>query len=219
MPKIASRVLVPLLLLSIVFTLSCSKGESTSGEDQGKGEGDTVEMTLAERNFWDLIQESIKASDGTIEGQLGYLEVSLAARTEEEIIAFEFTLRDVLRQSYHYNVMALLKVIDGWITDDTLLYFECRLILYGPDTFYAVIENPNNLTERLDSGQGEAEWLLSLADRAFMDKFGEDTDKTLPRDAAIDHNNYDFGYPMLGEPWNSEDFEEHYGPLLKLYEE
>jgi hypothetical protein len=206
MPKmLASRLLVAMLGLSMILScLSCS------------GNGDSAGRKMSEAAFWKLIEQSIDASDDTIEGQTSYLEERLTTRSENEIIGFELTLRDMLRQSYHCNVTALLKIIDGWVTDDPLLYFRCRLILYGRDLFYTVIENPNNLTERLDSDMA-AEDLLYVADKAFIQKFGDDTDKTLPREAGFAYSNYDGYYPMLGEPWDYSDFAERYAPLLRLY--
>ena len=173
---------------------------------------------MSEAGFWKLIRRSIDASDGTIEGQTSYLEESLATKSEKEIIGFELTLRDMLRESYHYNVMALLKIVDGLVTDDPLLYFRCRLILSGQDTFHTVIEDPNNLTERLDSDMA-AEDLLHVADKAFIRKFGEDTDKTLPRDVGLAYSDYDAYYPMLGEAWDCESFNERFAALLTLYGE
>ncbi len=164
-----------------------------------------------------MISESAAGSNGSIEEQIACLEERLAARSEKEIVGFELTLREFIRKSYHYHAMALLKVIDGSITDDTLLYFRCRLILYGRDVFYAAIENPNNLTQRLNN-DGAAELLLGVADKAFLGKFGQNTDGDLPRDIGATYVDYNTdSCSLLGRPWTDRDFAKRYAALLRLY--
>lgn len=135
-------------------------------------------------------------------------------------MGFEVPLRDLIRRSYHYNVMALLKAIDGSVTDDTSLYFRCRLILYGKDLFTSSVQNPNDLTQRLDNLDNDdaAEYLLSVADKAFLRKFGENTDKDRPGDVGESYIDYNTdSYPLLGTSWNDRAFAKRYAPLLKLY--
>lgn len=168
-------------------------------------------------DFWNLIQESIAESQDNVKNQVDILISRLCTKCKEDIIGFELTLRDLVKRSYDYNVMGLLKVIDGNITDDTLLYFRCRLILYGKELFYAVLRNPNALTLVLNN-DSQAELLLSVADHAFISKFGENTDNELPRDIANEYIDYNTdNYPMMGIPWQEKDFSKRYATLLKLY--
>ena len=176
-----------------------------------------VEHKMNLDNFWNLIQESIDESIGNVESQINLLIGKLSARREEDVIGFELTMRELIKRSYDYNVVGLLKAIDGNISDDTLLYFRCRLILYGKELFYAVLRNPNTLTQKLNN-DSQAEFLLSVADHSFINKFGENTGKELPRDIAngyIDYNIND--YPLMGIPWQEKDFTKRYATLLKLY--
>lgn len=176
------------------------------------------ELMMPEEHFWSLVRASIQSANGDIEEQAAYLEQRIAAKDEKEIVGFELTLRDLLRRSYHYNVMALLKAIDGLVSDDALLYFQCRLILYGRDVFYAAIEDPNKLTERLDGGGGEGEGLLLVADNALQRKVGQASNKMLPRDVGVTYYDYDLGGQMLGKPWTERTFAKRYAALLKLYQ-
>lgn len=176
------------------------------------------ELAMPEADFWNLIQQSVEAGQGSVEKQIAYLEESLASKSEKEIVGFELTFRDLIRRSYHHNIVALLKAIDGSVTDDPLLYFRCRLILYGREMFYSAVENPNKLMQRLDS-DGAAEHLLSVADRAFIRKLGESTDKDLPSDVGATYIDYNTdSYPERGRPWTKQSFAKRYAALLKLYE-
>lgn len=173
-------------------------------------------LMMPEDDFWDLVRKSIETEDASPDAQVARLEDRLATRSEKEIVGFELTLRELIRRSTHYNVLALLMTIEGMVTDDSLLYFQCRLVLYGRDVFYKVIDDPNKLAERLDNAT-EAEDLLSVADNAFLRQSGEDTDKELPRDVASAYCDYDLGGPMLGKPWTERGFAKRYAALLKLY--
>ena len=175
------------------------------------------ELMMPEADFWGLIRQSIEVGEGKVERQLAYLEDNLATRSEKDITGFELALRDLIRRSYHHNVVALLKVIEGMVTDDPLLYFRCRLILYGREVFYAALENPNNLTQRLDNDP-VAELLLTVADKAFVRRFGENTDKNLPGDVGSSYLDYNTdSYPFLGTAWTDRSFAKRYAALLKLY--
>jgi hypothetical protein len=174
---------------------------------------------MPEEHFWKFVQQSIDASKGSLDRQIAYLEESLATRSAREIVGFELALRDLIRKSHHYNVVAPLRVIDGTgtVMDDPYLYFRCRLILYGRDIFYTAIEDPNRLPHKLNSDIA-AEDLLYVADNAFLRKFGQDTDKELPRSVGSNYSDYDLvGYPVLGTPWDETDFPERYAALLRLY--
>lgn len=174
-------------------------------------------IKMPDGDFWHLIDESIKVADGSIEKQLEYLESRLAARTRNDIVGFELTLRYLISRSYHHNVAALLKIIDGAVTDDGLLYFRCRLILYGQDAFYKAIRNPNKLTVRL-CDDPTAELLLSVSDRALVRQSGGATHEDLPTEvgATLFDYNTESG-PLLGTPWTERTFARRYAALLKLY--
>lgn len=87
------------------------------------------------------IQESMEGGDGSIQGGVAYLEERLARRSEKDIVGFELTLRELIRRSCHHNVVALSKVIAGYVSDDTRLYFQCLRILYGQDLFHQASGN------------------------------------------------------------------------------
>ncbi len=201
---------------SLEEKLAAAQAKASEKVPEDEGSGIPEQLMMPEDDFWALIQESIQAGDGSVDSQIAFLEERLSTKTEGEIVGFELRFRDLVRRSYHYNVVALLKAIEGMVTDDPLLYFRCRLILYGRDVFCAVIDNPNKLKQKLDADW--AEGLMYVADRAFIRKFGEETDKELPRDIGSRYSDYDAGdYPILGKEWDEDSFERRYARLLKLY--
>jgi hypothetical protein len=174
---------------------------------------------ISEFFFWELIEKARADSQGNFYDQMQIVTTRLSKRDEREIIGFECMLRDLLMRAYHYNVMAVQKIVEGSVSDDSFLYFRCKLILYGRMTFENAINNPNNIFERIDpTFSGEP--LLLVADTAFKMKFGADTEKVLPRDYASELIDYDFGeYEVQGKDWNEEDIPKRYSKLWKAYAE
>jgi hypothetical protein len=172
---------------------------------------------IPEDSFWGLIEKARADSHGNLYNQIKLITDQLSKKEEKEIIGFECTLRELIMRAYHYNVMAVQKIIEGSVTEDSFLYFRCKLILYGRMTFENASSNPNYIFERIDSTiTGEP--LLTVADTAFKMKFGENTDKILPREYASGIIDYDFGeYEVQGKDWNEEDIPKRYSKLWKAY--
>lgn len=184
-------------------------------EEQVNEEMDALKMN--QDYFWRLINKSIIESKCDLENQINVLIRELSLKSEDDMIGFELTLRDLLRLSYDYNVMGLLKIINSYISDDTLLYFRCRLILYGKEIFQTVLRKPNSLNCRLEY-DARSEFLLTVSDQAFINKYGGNTGKDLPRDFAKDYIDYDIdNYSIMGKPWEENGFSKRFAKLIKLY--
>lgn len=172
---------------------------------------------MQEASFWELIEKARADSQSNLYDQIEIITDRLSKRDEKDIIGFECTLRELLMRAYHYNVMAVQKIVEGSVSDDSFLYFRCKLILYGRMTFENAINNPNHIFERIDPAVS-GEPLLTVADTAFKLKFGDDTEKILPRDYASNVIDYDFGeYEVQGKDWNEEDIPKRYSKLWKSY--
>lgn len=176
------------------------------------------ELKMDDDDFWDLIQASIEFNKGDNLKKIEFLIEKLHVLSEEEILGFELMFRELIRLGHNYNLVALLTIIEGSVTDDDLLYFTCNLILYGRSIFDTCTTLINGLKEKVYYDEA-SEGLLSVGDRAFLKKFGENTDKELPSSKAevyIDYNN--ITYVMVGSPWNSEkDFQTRFRNLINLY--
>jgi len=172
---------------------------------------------MPEASFWELLEKARVDSQGNLNEQVEIITDRLSSKEEKEIIGFECTLREQLMRAYHYNVMAVQKIVEGSVSDDSFLYFRCKLMLYGRMTFENAINNPNHIFERIDpTVSGEP--LLTVADTAFKNRFGDDNEKVLPREYASEVIDYDFGeYEVQGKDWNEEDIPKRYSKLWKAY--
>ena len=173
------------------------------------------EAKIKEVIFWEIIEQS-KEERRDFENQAEILIDKLSQLSEKEIIGFEFTFREMLAKSCHYNIVAAAKIIEGYVNDDSFLYFRCRLLAEGKDFYFKAIKNTDDLADYFNFNT-DGEMMLSVADRAFIKKLGKDTDKDLPRNISLDYYNYDEGEKISGKEWNDEDLPERYPKLWKRY--
>ncbi len=187
--------------------------------DSHPGNGVSTPSTpLVECRFWSFIDKSraMTAPDVDTQRQCEHVSELLAAMSEEVIVGFELTLRSLIRKANHFKVMAACKICEGHVSDDSYLYFRAGLVSFGRDVYYAALEDPDVCAEALVLNT-EGEDVLYIADNAFIKKFGEDTDKPLPRDLAIDYLNYDFDLDEpTGEDWTEEELPQKYPRLWEL---
>lgn len=186
---------------------------------EGQTKSQFSQDKMPENDFWDLVSKSKDYSQGHLYEQIEIITQQLTDKSKEEIFGFELTLRSLIIRAYNYNVMAVQKIVEGSVTDDSFLYFRCKLILYGKVTFEAAIENPNLIVEKI-SRELSGEGLLAVADNAFVRKFGESNIATLPREQAAELIDYDFGrYELQGKEWNEKDIYTKYNQLVEMYQE
>lgn len=172
---------------------------------------------MTPEEFWGLIHSSWSEANNSLDKQVEIIINKLSCLTESQILGFECTLREFLVEANHYNVMAIQKMAEGRVTDDSFLYFRCRIILRGRTIFENAIKSPDLVIERMDTSH-RGELLLYVADTAFANKFGEFTEKTFPREYASEIINYDSGdFPIRGDDWNEEDLPKLFPELWKAY--
>jgi hypothetical protein len=193
--------------------------ENTVGSlDTSEGE---LPVPLAEDSFWSIIDESRAKSAPYVDipQQCESISEILSPKSEDQIVAFELTLRDLIRQANHFNVMAACKICEGHVSDDNYLYFRAGLISFGRDIYYGALEDPDACAEALAlNTKGES--VLYTADNALLKKFGRDTDKTLPRERASEYYNYDLGMEEpAGEDWTEEELPHKYPRLWQAAKE
>ena len=173
------------------------------------------EVKMKEVVFWEIIEQS-KEESQDFEHQAEILIYKLSQLTEKEIVGFESIFRKMLAKSYHYNILAATKIIEGYTDDDIFLYFRCRLLSEGRDFYFKAIENPDHLADMIIRDI-DGELMLSIADNAFIKKLGENTEKELPRDVALSYFNYDEVESLSGEKWEERDLPQRYPKLWKRY--
>jgi len=168
---------------------------------------------MSDRVFWEIIEQAKEESE-SFSDQVEVLIDKLSKLSEEQITGFEYTLREMLSKSAHYNILAAAKIISEHVSDDSFLYFRCRLMAEGYYLYFKAIENPDNIAQaNVREIEFGGEEMLSVADQAFIRKNGNDADKELPRDIARDYHNYDEGEKILGTEWEEKDLSKRY-PLL-----
>lgn len=167
--------------------------------------------------FWEIIEQSKEESRDFLH-QIELLINKLSFLEESEIIEFEYRFREALSKSALYNIMAAVKIINGYVSDDSFLYFRCRLIAEGKELFHKAMENPEVIAENdIQEIEFGGEEMLYVADQAFIKQFGENTEKELPRDVAFDYLNYDEGEEIKGEDWKEEELPFKYPELWNRY--
>jgi hypothetical protein len=172
---------------------------------------------MALPKFWELISQTGEATSYAPTAQCALLVQRLATHTEKQIIGFEVQLRNLLKRLYHYNVLAIAKLVEGYVSDDSFLYFCCNLILQGPDLYRQVLRQSDAITIEL-APQETGELLLGIADEAFELKLGLDTDKLLPREYG--QSVYDYNSPeaeMMGKDWETIDLLRRFPRLTLKY--
>lgn len=173
------------------------------------------EEKIKEIVFWEIIEQS-KEGRKDFEHQAEILIDKLSRLSENDIIGFEFTFREMLAKSRHYNILAAVKIIEGYVNDDSFLYFRCRILAEGKNFYFKVIENPDYIADN-PIRDIDGELMLSIADKAYIKKFGEVTDKELPREMALSFEDYDEVKEISGESWEENDLSKKYPKLWKKY--
>lgn len=174
--------------------------------------------TMNVASFWKLIEEADKQSDGDRDQKIAILVKLLQDYTVEDIIEYEKIFRQLVIDADTYMVMAAMKIVEGWVSDDSYLYFRCWLISLGHNTFREVLENPDYLANFELDGDIEEEDMLYVATRAYKQKTGkQEEDDTFPRSIAYSAGlDYDFNAPPTkGTDWEEEELP---GLLPKLWE-
>lgn len=170
-------------------------------------------VLMDENDFWSIIHESLESD----KNQFKFLIDYLLNCDVMQIIGFECRLRTLIMESYHYNVLALHKIISELISDDDFLYFRCNLILLGKDVFRIAIENPEGFKTKL-ALLPTAEPLLAVSDEAFFKKLGRDTHQESPSAFASQFLDYSIEtYHMAGDSWKENELSECYPTLWHRY--
>lgn len=128
---------------------------------------------------------------------------SLEKLEPEQITEFECILREYLLEADHFNIMAAQRIIDGYVSDDTYLYFRCWLIGQGEAVFTNALQNADTLASVVIDPYQDFEALLYVATQAFGKRTGRaEEDATFPRAVAAARGlHYDLGSETKGEDW------------------
>jgi len=174
--------------------------------------------TIKTEKFWALMDEAIQFAKGADQLKENFLVSELADLPPEDIQDFEIAFRKLMIEANDYKIMGAQKIIQGYVSDDTYLYFRCWLISQGQEVYNEVLKNPDFMANRISKGDiCEFESLMYVATKAYSKKTGKEEDNTFPRQIAANLGlEYEFGTPPTkGIDWKAEDL-----PVLfpKLWE-
>ncbi|WP_375433781.1 DUF4240 domain-containing protein [uncultured Hymenobacter sp.] len=161
---------------------------------------------MDKREFWQLIESAKEVSKGDQTRQEQALINSLAQYEPQQIVEFECMLREYLIEADDFNVMAAQKILNGYVTDDSYLYFRCWLIGQGETVFTNALRNPDTLATVVQAPYQDFEELLYVATAAYEQHTGkkadDDTEDAFPRSVASARGlDYDSGSATKGEDW------------------
>ncbi|WP_198033425.1 DUF4240 domain-containing protein [Flavobacterium commune] len=210
-------ILMPLFLI----LLGCKKMEQTEKTKNMsnfiKVKSNIVVDTIKTDKFWTIIGHAVKESKGNDDLKEQILISELKKLSLVEIKNFEFAFRKCIIDADEFKIMAAMKIIEGYVSDDSYLYFRCWLIGQGKTIFQETLKNPDYLTNVVNQDKiHEFEGLMYVATKAYEIKSGKKEDESFPRNEAGKIGlDYDFGAPPTkGVDWTEDELP---NLLPKLY--
>jgi hypothetical protein len=168
------------------------------------------------KKFWQLIDQTGAEANYDQELQCELLFQLLKSQSAKQIIGFEVQLRKQLKHLYRYNVLAVAKIVEGHVSDDSFTYFCCSLILLGREVCNQITKEPDSFNAHISGGSGEL--LLSVADRAF-EEVADSSDEGLPHEYGDETYSYDVPkIKMAGDDWEVKDLQSLYPKLTSRYQ-
>lgn len=172
---------------------------------------------MDDQEFWKIIDYAFINSGGSAKAEAQIITQKLSEYKPDEIVDFEIILCEELIKANDFKIMAIDRIIDGTLTDDTYLYFRCWLISLGRETYEQTFKNPDYLADVVEKGvEPDFESLLYVATEAFKIKTGKEIeDETFPRNVADKKGlNYDYGGPpTTGKEWKEDELPKLYPKL------
>ncbi|ABQ06694.1 DUF4240 domain-containing protein [Flavobacterium johnsoniae] len=212
-----------IILFLMLTIISCQL--KNKNESEGKSKKIASEFIkgnkMDETEFWKIIDYSIANSKNDKLEQEKTIVEKLSAYNPEQIIEFEIILRQLIIQADDFKIMGAQKIIEGYVSDDSYLYFRCWLIGKGEEIYKETIRNPDVLSDSISrEDEFDFEELLYVSTKAYKIKTGKiEEDATFPRDVAyLKGLDYDFGAPPTkGVDWKEEDLPVTYPKLWRFF--
>jgi hypothetical protein len=133
--------------------------------------------------FWGIIGPGDATScDEVVSAAKGRLE----AMTAEEVEGFCWTIHDVLRSMYTWDLWGVAYILKGGCSDDGFEYFRAWLIARGRDFVAQAVADPEGLGVAIDPGPGnyaygyQCEALLYVGMLTYREKTGALPDISAP---------------------------------------
>jgi hypothetical protein len=138
-----------------------------------------IDNIMSEEQFWEIIEKSINKK-GDMDRQLDNLEKKLSNLKDEELMAFQTYLDEMIGKSYLSSLWACGYIAKGGCSDDGFEYFQLWVISCGKTVYYDALTNPDTLYDSLKKVEKndevpEFEDIGSLAIDVYELRLSDDT--------------------------------------------
>ena len=214
---------IKFLIFLVLTIISC--GQTKKNDSKKTNKSEVIEFIKNDKmdksEFWKIIEYSIAKSDSDKLEQEKIIVEKLSTYNAEQIIEFEIIFRQFIIEADEFKIMGVQKIIEGYVSDDSFLYFRCWLIGKGEKIYTETLKNPEFLAENISKDEEtNFEGIMYVATSAYKITTGKkEEDENFPRDAAIKKGlDYDFGAPPTkGVDWKEEELPNTYPKLWKVF--
>jgi hypothetical protein len=172
-------------------------------------------QSMEDGQFWDIIDRSLKAADGSIERQATELEDILAALPPEQVAAFQTAFVTKNLKLHTWELWGAAYVLNGGCSDDCFEYFRSWVVGQGSDYYKAVQRDPQVLDD------GRLGYAFESDDAELLAYSGEDAYRRASggRDLYLDYPQTPStiaGGEPAGAAWDEDEVEKLYPGLTSL---
>lgn len=158
--------------------------------------------------FWALIDQARTQADSVLDAAPALTGLLLDLEPDETV-AFAQHTKDLLAESYRWDLWAVAYIVNGGSSDNGFEYFRSWLIAQGRERFQAALENPASIGDYAEPDENECEDILYVAYEANQSKTGEEfpyesVSSSPPAEPA-------------GEPWDEDELEFLYPELCEEF--
>lgn len=187
------------------------KGYSKVSDDvacASTDDGVAKNETMSKQEFWALIDQSKRGTEDTDE-QMDKLRELLGRLNADEIISFNFHLRQAIRDAFRWDIWAAAYIINDGCSDDGFEYFIGWLIAQGQKYYEATLADPNHAGTKVEPGDyTECEDILSLPIEVYETVTGKDDFET---------HQINVNCELQGEQWEEDKVNELFPKLAKKF--
>ncbi len=162
-------------------------------------------VMMDEDRYWRLVADSLAATDGEQDAQVGYLTNALGKLEPADIVGFRLRTDKLLYDTYTSEMWCAGYIMNGGCSDDAFEYFRLWVISRGREVYENAKADPDTLA---DVHGGTVEDLYDfesfwyVANTVFQNKTGKDLYE------YIDSENFktnEGNYPQFDFTWEEED--------------
>jgi hypothetical protein len=172
---------------------------------------------MNEPQFWTLIEEAGKKSDGAIEKQTEQLKSVLWEMTKKDLLEFIILFWKKMGELHTWDLLAVPHIAYLKCTNSNFEEFRAWLISRGKNSFDDALKRNIHAAELVKNylpnqatGEG-SEAFYMLPNDVYEDRFDED-----PFD-AMNENDYLENTPPLGTPWHLHRLTDQYPEICHLF--